>query len=79
MAQLSKLDAPSIRPGEAYKKIELARWLSNWHLIAFLETTQLISPVSFVRIRNIYIYLLMLLDLGGREALYENRVIANTP
>lgn len=44
MAHLSKLDAPSIRPGETYKKIELARWLSNWHLIAFLETTQLISP-----------------------------------
>jgi nuclear protein localization family protein 4 len=77
MVHLFKLDAPSIRPGETYKKIELARWLSNWHLIAFLETTQLISPVSFVRIR--YIYSLTLLDLGGREALYENRIIAYTP
>lgn len=52
MAELSKLDAPSIQPGETYKKIELARWLSNWHLIAFLETTQLITPVSYVPIRQ---------------------------
>lgn len=46
MAQLRKLDAPSLYPGsESYKKVELAKWLSDWHLVAFLETTQLLSPV----------------------------------
>ena len=27
------------------KRLEVARWLSDWHLVAFLETTQLLSPV----------------------------------
>ncbi|KAF9481681.1 polyubiquitin-tagged protein recognition complex, Npl4 component [Pholiota conissans] len=45
MAQLRKLDAPSLHPGvDTYKKIDLAKWLSDWHLIAFLETSQLFSP-----------------------------------
>ncbi|KAF8446167.1 NPL4 family-domain-containing protein [Boletus edulis BED1] len=26
------------------KRLEVAKWLSDWHLIAFLETTQLLSP-----------------------------------
>jgi nuclear protein localization family protein 4 len=52
MSTLAHLGAPDIqdsqraKPGEAYKRIELARWLSDWHLIAFLGTTQLFSPVS---------------------------------
>lgn len=46
MSELSKLDAPSIYPGEdTYKKKELAFWLSDFHLIAFLQTTQLFSVV----------------------------------
>ncbi|KDR84851.1 hypothetical protein GALMADRAFT_233283 [Galerina marginata CBS 339.88] len=45
MAALRKLEAPSLHPGsESYKKIELAKWLSDWHFVAFLETTQLFSP-----------------------------------
>lgn len=48
MAALRRLEAPSFEPGsESYKKIELARWLSDWHLIAFLQTTGLFSPVGF--------------------------------
>jgi nuclear protein localization family protein 4 len=51
MSTLASLDAPNIqdsrsaKPGEAHKRIELAKWLSNWHLIVFLGTTQLFSPV----------------------------------
>ncbi|KAF4623437.1 hypothetical protein D9613_001678 [Agrocybe pediades] len=45
MGQLRRLEAPSLHPGnESYKKLELAKWLSDWHLVAFLETTQLLSP-----------------------------------
>lgn len=49
MAQLQKLDAPSLHPGiDSYKKIDLAKWLSDWHLVAFLETSQLFSPVCLL-------------------------------
>ncbi|KAF8905447.1 NPL4 family-domain-containing protein [Gymnopilus junonius] len=45
MATLRRLEAPSLHPGsESYKNLELAKWLSDWHLVAFLETTQLLSP-----------------------------------
>ncbi|KAF7306588.1 MPN domain-containing protein [Mycena indigotica] len=50
MNNLANLDAPNIhdsrtaRPGEAHKRRELATWLSDWHLVAFLDTTQLFSP-----------------------------------
>jgi len=48
MATLRRLEAPSMLPGsDSYKKIELATWLSDWHLVAFLQTTQLFSPVIF--------------------------------
>jgi nuclear protein localization family protein 4 len=55
MSQLLQLEAPDIhesrtaKPGEAHKRIELAKWLSDWHLIAFLGTTHLISDVRFPR------------------------------
>jgi nuclear protein localization family protein 4 len=45
MSDLRTLEAPSLHPGgESYKKIELAKWLSDWHFVAFLETTGLFSP-----------------------------------
>ncbi|KAK1229814.1 nuclear protein localization protein 4 [Marasmius sp. AFHP31] len=50
LSELAKLDAPSIvdskhaKPGDAHKTFALARWLSDWHLVAFLDTTQLLSP-----------------------------------
>ncbi|KAJ7071479.1 NPL4 family-domain-containing protein [Mycena amicta] len=50
MSHLANLDAPNIedsrlaKPGEAHKRRELATWLSDWHLVAFLDTTQLFSP-----------------------------------
>lgn len=56
MSQLLALGAPDIhdsrtaKPGEAHKRMELARWLSDWHLIAFLGTTQLISEVCLIYI-----------------------------
>jgi nuclear protein localization family protein 4 len=52
ISTLAGLDAPNIvdsrvaKPGEAHKRRELATWLSDWHLVAFLDTTQLFSPVS---------------------------------
>ncbi|KAJ3908182.1 NPL4 family-domain-containing protein [Lentinula edodes] len=50
LSQLSALGAPDIqdsrhrKPGEAQKVFELAKFLSDWHLIAFLDTTQLFPP-----------------------------------
>ncbi|TFK41295.1 NPL4 family-domain-containing protein [Crucibulum laeve] len=43
MSTLSRLEAPSIERGESHKKTELARYLSDWHLIIFLGTTGLFS------------------------------------
>ena len=55
MATLSKLEAPSLFPGsESYKKIELAKWLSDWHLVVFLQTTQLFSQVCVFSLRGIF-------------------------
>ena len=45
--ELAKLNAPEITPGDGgdhSKKRALAEWISDWHLIAFLATTQLFSP-----------------------------------
>lgn len=52
MSALADLDAPNIqdsrsaKPGEAHKRTALAQFLSDWHLVVFLGTTQLFSPVS---------------------------------
>jgi nuclear protein localization protein 4 homolog len=65
MSTLASLDAPNIqdsqrtKPGEAYKRIELAKWLSDWHLIMFLGTTQLFSPVSNL-VKTYYLSVLMM-------------------
>ncbi|KAI0079865.1 polyubiquitin-tagged protein recognition complex Npl4 component [Panus rudis PR-1116 ss-1] len=44
---LARLNAPDIREstqgGNAQQRAELAKFLSDWHLVAFLGTTQLIS------------------------------------
>ncbi|KAK0473285.1 NPL4 family-domain-containing protein [Armillaria novae-zelandiae] len=37
-------DSKHLQPGRAHKTFELAKWLSDWHLVAFLGTTQLFSP-----------------------------------
>ena len=45
--ELAKLRAPEItsaKGGDHSKKRVLAEWVSDWHLIAFLATTQLFSP-----------------------------------
>lgn len=45
--ELAKLNAPEVTTrsgGDPSKKRALAEWISDWHLIAFLATTQLISP-----------------------------------
>jgi nuclear protein localization family protein 4 len=49
MKALARLDAPNIydtrhgKDNNPQKRAELAKWLSDWHLIAFLGTTQLFS------------------------------------
>ncbi|KAF7975749.1 hypothetical protein HWV62_8533 [Athelia sp. TMB] len=49
---LHRLGAPDILPsthstgGDSHKRIELAKWLSDWHLIAFLGTTGLITEAD---------------------------------
>lgn len=47
MRDLARLHAPDIMPGEGLtqRRRELATWLSDWHLISFLGTTQLVSQV----------------------------------
>ncbi|KAG1716336.1 hypothetical protein ID866_820 [Astraeus odoratus] len=41
---LVNVGAPSIQESrDLSKRIELAKWLSDWHLIAFLDSTQLMS------------------------------------
>lgn len=47
MKDLAKMQAPEILPGEGMtqRRRDLASWLSDWHLIAYLETTQLVSHV----------------------------------
>lgn len=45
--ELAKLNTPEITPGnggDLSKKRALAEWISDWHLVAFLATTQLLSP-----------------------------------
>ncbi|KAF8922239.1 NPL4 family-domain-containing protein [Mucidula mucida] len=57
LSSLLSLNAPDIVeskkmiPGQAHKTFELAKWLSDLHLIAFLDTTQLLSPtlMTFAR------------------------------
>jgi len=43
IGELAKLDAPDVTSGtnDGRKRVALAEWLSDWHLIAFLGTTQL--------------------------------------
>ena len=45
--ELAKLNTTEITPGNGgdhSKRRALAEWISDWHLIAFLATTQLLSP-----------------------------------
>jgi nuclear protein localization family protein 4 len=51
LSTLSQLGASDISVGhhsaggDSHKRIELAKWLSDWHLLAFLGTTGLFSDV----------------------------------
>ncbi|KDQ54810.1 hypothetical protein JAAARDRAFT_160013 [Jaapia argillacea MUCL 33604] len=52
MRTLSNLRAPDIEPtthgggGDLARRVELAKWLSDWHLIAFLAQSQLFSEAD---------------------------------
>jgi nuclear protein localization protein 4 homolog len=51
LSTLSRLGAHDMRDSkhstanDIQKRVELAKWLSDWHLVVFLGTTQLISQV----------------------------------
>jgi hypothetical protein len=78
---LAKLDAPNIDSKslkrDTRKTIELARWLSDWHLIVFLGTTQLLSPVSEATLFNA-LFSLNLYMIGRYESSHAYRVIATS-
>jgi len=49
MRSLNELGAPDIPTsggGDAHRRLELAKWLSDWHLVTFLGTCGLLSEVS---------------------------------
>lgn len=54
LRKLAELHAPDIKEssqgGDRSQRVALAEWLSDWHLIAFLGTTQLILPVCTTNI-----------------------------
>jgi nuclear protein localization family protein 4 len=53
MRSLNELGAPDVQSsqrgagaGDAHRRIELAKWLSDWHLVVFLGTCGLLSEVT---------------------------------
>jgi nuclear protein localization protein 4 homolog len=48
LKDLTRLSAPDIshKTIDYQKRLALAEWLSDWHLVSFLGTTQLMSPVE---------------------------------
>ena len=56
MRSLNELGAPDVQPsrrdagdgGNAHRRLELAKWLSDWHLLSFLGTSGLLSEVTNV-------------------------------
>ncbi|KAJ6604270.1 NPL4 family-domain-containing protein [Mycena vulgaris] len=75
ISTLSTLDAPNIvdsriaKPGEAHKRAALAAWLSDWHLVAFLDTTQLFSPEDVKLMMRIVTSPTLLQDLSQLDPL----------
>lgn len=51
MRSLNELSAPDVQASQkdanTHRRLELAKWLSDWHLIAFLGTCGLLSEVVF--------------------------------
>ena len=53
MRSLNELGAPDVQPSRrdagdgsnAHRRLELAKWLSDWHLLSFLGTSGLVSEV----------------------------------
>jgi len=53
MRSLNELGAPDVQPsrqssgdGDAHRRLELAKWLSDWHLVAFLGACGLLSEAD---------------------------------
>lgn len=76
MQTLRDLGALNMQPGSSndlHKRVELAKWLSDWHLVAFLGTTQLFSAVWYFIISR-------LCDCsrstGGHEGLGAGGIVA---
>ncbi|KAJ7169498.1 NPL4 family-domain-containing protein [Mycena filopes] len=75
ISTLATLDAPNIvdsrlaKPGEAHKRRALATWLSDWHLVAFLDTTQLFSPADVKLMMRVITSPTLLEDLSQLDPL----------
>ncbi|KII93717.1 hypothetical protein PLICRDRAFT_152716 [Plicaturopsis crispa FD-325 SS-3] len=70
LADLHRLGAPEA-VHDLQKRAELAKWLSDLHLIAFLETTQLISPDDIKLLMRIVSSANLLDDLSQLDALFS--------
>jgi hypothetical protein len=73
LSSLTRLGAPEIHDSrqatenDQRKRMELATWLSDWHLIAFLGTTELFSQV-----RGCYVRLTLILNGYYRLGRHQN-------
>lgn len=70
--ELAKLNAPAItseKGGDHSKKLVLAQWVSDWHLVAFLATTQLFSPEDTKTLIEVATSPSLLDDLGVLDKL----------
>lgn len=79
LQELSRLGAPDIPEGggDRQRRSDLARYLSDWHLVAFLGTTQLISQVcSPLSSEAILVFMVNFSVLGRYEGLDASSVVA---
>jgi len=64
MRSLNELGAPDVQPSRqdegdgsnAHRRLELAKWLSDWHLLSFLGTSGLLSEADakvFIRVATL--------------------------
>jgi nuclear protein localization family protein 4 len=73
--ELAKFNAPEVTPGndgDHSKKRALAEWISDWHLVAFLETTQLFSPEDIKTLIEVASSPRLLVDLSALDKVLQS-------
>jgi hypothetical protein len=85
MRSLNELGAPDVQPSRrdagdganAHRRLELAKWLSDWHLLSFLGTSGLVSEVTKNPVRVCITSLpLTCTHLGRCESFYSRCYVA---